>query len=615
MRSVKLTLRTLALAAMIGGAAFAASSCKSDDGAPSVGKGTIAGKVTDVNETPLAGVTVEVSGIEGTTTTGADGTYSVGDVSMERHTVTFSKSGYQTASATLQAARFDNEAKTATLNVALAETGASITGTIYDGQNGLAPLAGATVTLVGASKTATSGADGKWTIADVTPGPYTLSFSKTGYPTLTKEVIGAHFVDGLATVDIQLGGTLYFGNDLDGISLFDLRQCTPWHYSEYRGGKSATSYPHWDWSVDYMGFILSYRGNFQEQNEGSTVQVRNAAAEQANPANLDNFDSFVFGRKAISEDNKVMTLKLRTHNATAAEPVRYSVQVIDLSQTSAAAVKIGGNKTLNSDAYVDEVFDLGAYSGKEVAIAIGIHRAQTGNYYNQLVLRRIAFAPVAVTGDGWIADATSGSTAISGLGGDWKLTKEMVRSTMVNDKSFFTGITPSGSNNDEKFASWRTVDHLATNWAFVPLNKDPEPFPGEGYLIKTRGNGAPDTTVPESYLYAKFAIAAGSNTLTLKTRNFGSNYTFFKLTVIRDDGTAAHIAPGSNTASEASAAGDGCWKFKHGSGGASTPEAYASFVYDLSAYNGDNVVVVIGVYNGELNGDENKLVFHSVELS
>ena len=189
---------------------------------------------------------------------------------------------------------------------------------------------------------------------------------------------------------------------------------------------------------------------------------------------------------------------------------------------------------------------------------------------------------------------------------------------MVQTKKSFTGISPVSGNRDNYvngYRSWRTVNHVAKEWEFVPLNKDPEVFPSEGYLIKTRGNTAVETQVPESYLYAKFAIASGNNRLTLKTRNFGSNYTFFKVTVIKEDGTVAHIAPSSNTAQEASAAADGCWKFKHANGTADNPDGYASFVYDLSQFNGNNVVVAIGVYKGEsTNTDENKLVLYNISL-
>ena len=78
------------------------------------------------------------------------------------------------------------------------------------------------------------------------------------------------------------------------------------------------------------------------------------------------------------------------------------------------------------------------------------------------------------------------------------LTQEMVRSTMVQTKTSFTGISPvSGSRDDYQAAyqSWRTVNFITTEWNYVPLNKDPEVFPSEGYLIKTRGTTAVDTEV------------------------------------------------------------------------------------------------------------------------
>ncbi len=148
----------------------------------------------------------------------------------------------------------------------------------------------------------------------------------------------------------------------------------------------------------------------------------------------------------------------------------------------------------------------------------------------------------------------------------------------------------------------------------MPLSKDPEVFPSEGYLIKTRGGNNVSTTVPESYFYAKFSIASGRNKMTLKTRNFsGTNATFFKVTAIRMDGTLMHwhlppIGPVCR------AAADGCWKFIHEAGGKGDPEGYADFVYDLSQFNGEDVMLTIGIFKGEENGDENKLVLRSITM-
>jgi hypothetical protein len=37
-------------------------------------------------------------------------------------------------------------------------------------------------------------------------------------------------------------------------------------------------------------------------------------------------------------------------------------------------------------------------------------------------------------------------------------------------------------------------------------------------------------------------------------------------------------------------------------------------VFDLSAYDGSNVIIAIAVYKGEENDDECKLAFHSIVL-
>jgi len=595
--------RIFVFAALIGLTAVV-SSCEEDNGSVTEEFGTVTGTVTDENTgLPIAGVTVTISGVDGTVSTGNDGKYIFENVSIGSHAVVFSKTGWQTISVTVTANKF-NTLKTATANVAMINASAIITGTITDAKNANAPLSGVTVTIQ-AVATTTSGNDGKYAIDNLVVDQYTVTFSKANYVTLTRTVNKADFVDGVATVDVEMGGTEL----LRGKTAADLATADKWYYNEYRGGRNADAYPHWDWACDYM-CTLDFWGAWEEQNEGTTLQIRNNPDQRSNPADLNVFDSYVYGSKMITDDSKILSLRLRTHNASADAPAYFGVQVVDLSEAAPAAVKIGETKTYGSGDYTDFEFDLSSYVGKEVIIAIGIYRQSTGDYWKQLVLRAIRFADRKVEGWNWLP----GTEVIDG----WKLTQEMVRSTMPHIKNTFTGISPVGGNRDnyvDAYRAWRDVNHIAAEWAFVPLSKDPEVFPSEGYLIKTRGNGAINTQVPEAYFYAKFAIAAGNNRLTLKTRNFGSEFTFFKLTAIKEDGTVTHLAPQSNTAETASAAADGCWKFKHGQGGAGDPDAYASFVYDLSSFNGNNVVLAFGIYNGEVNGDENKLVFYSINLN
>jgi hypothetical protein len=458
--------------------------------------------------------------------------------------------------------------------------------------------------------TVTTGSYGKYTLENLVADDYTIIFSKADYVTITKTVGKSDFANGTMILDIQMGGAEL----LRGLTRDDLLTADKWYYNEYRGGGNADAYPHWDWACDYM-CALNFRGNWEEQWEGTTLRIRNDGDERNNSSDLEVFDSYTYGSKKITADNKIRSLRVRTHDADQASPAYFGVQVVDLSDAEPVPVKIGETKVYGSGDYADFDFDLSAYTGKEVIVAIGIYRKETGDYWKQLVLRAIRFADRKVENWDWLP----GTEVVNG----WKLTRETVRSTMPHTKKSFTGISPVSAGRDVSmtngypaaYQAWRGVSHIGYEWSFVPLKKDPEVFPSEGYLIKTRNTSEVDTEVPEAYFYAKFAITSGSNRLTFKTRNFGDNYTFFKLTAIEEDGTVTHVDPVSNTAQEASAADNGCWKFKHGDGGAGNPEGYASFVYDLSQFNGSNVVLSLGVYNGIANSGENKLVFYSIDLN
>ena len=198
---------------------------------------------------------------------------------------------------------------------------------------------------------------------------------------------------------------------------------------------------------------------------------------------------------------------------------------------------------------------------------------------------------------------------------------EMVRSTMpITELNEFTGVSKDPRQDidgpemyRDAYKNWRKDGNFAAWWSCMPIRKDNEPFAGEGFVIKTNGGGTPvSLTAPQSYFYAKFAIAAGHNSLVIKARNFSpDNPTYFKITAIQENGTVKHILPQTTVGSDA---GSGCWKFCHENGSADDPDSYAQFTYDLSEFNGQNVVVALAVFKGEDNGDENKLSVYSIAL-
>lgn len=603
-------IRTFGMAALFGMFSVFATGC-SDDDDPSqraAGVGTVSGCVTDEQKNPIQGVVVSMPDSEISATTDPSGKYSLPNVPMISGIISFTKDGYQTASVTIVASKF-NADKQATVDVELVYANARIKGVVYDANAKGAPMAGATVS-VSATQQVVTGNDGAFEISNLILKDYELTVANEGYTSVVRKISIDDFIDGIATLNVNMGNP----EILRGLTKDDLLSAEKWYYNEYRGGRNAENYPHWDWACNYM-CALDFRGNWEEQNEGTTLRIRNDADDQRNnPVDMEMFDSFVFGSKLITADNRLMTLESRTHNASDDAPAYYGVQVVDLSEAVPTAKLIGGVRTLNSEAYVQIPVDLSEYIGKEVVIAIGTFRQQTGDYWKQLVIRRIAFSAEPISSLwAWLP-----GTPVAGLEG-WQMTMEMVRSTMPHTKKLFTGISPVNGNRDayvDAYRAWRNVSHFASEWSFMPLTKDPEVFPGEGYLIKTRGGNSVSTKVPESYFYAKYSIAPGCDHMTLTTRNFSStNATFFKVTAITEDGNVTHLSPVSNTANFAEAAADGCWKFIHESGDNGNPEAYADFVYDLSAFNGKNVMITIGVFKGEANGDENKLVIYKLTMN
>lgn len=604
--NLKSMLKNLGTAAMILGLATFAQSCSDDENPDGpVQIGTVTGVVSDEMSQPIAGVAVSVSDGEATAVTNAAGAYTLENVTVAEHIIHFQKEDYANVAVTVVAAKFDAN-KVATVSPVMEYAAAKINGRIFDAFAAGAPLAGVKVYISDSQQTV-SDSEGYYEIGQLPLANYQITFTKDGYTPVTRTVAMADFADGVATLaDITMGGNEL----LPGLTLGDIRNLRTWYFNEYRGGRNSDSYPHWDWACNYM-CTLDFYGDWEEQNEGTTVRIRNNEDERNRPTDCKEFDSFVAGRKLITADNCIFTLQMRTHNATADAPAYYGVKVIDMTAAEPEAVLVGGVRTFANDSYECVPVDLSAYIGKEICIAVGIFRQQPGDYWKQLVLRSFFFAKEPVLTYQWLP-----GTPVAGLEG-WELTQETVRSVMPHEKKHFTGISPvSGDRGNyvDAYRAWRDVSHIASEWTFVPLHKDPEVFPGEGYLIKTRSDARPSTLEPESYFYAKFAVAPGNNKLTLRTRNFGGDWTYFKATAIDEDCNVTYLDPIENTATQAEKADDGCWKFIHDSGANGRPDSYAAFTYDLSQFNGKNVIIAFSVHMGDANNKENKLVFYSIDL-
>jgi uncharacterized membrane protein len=144
--------------------------------------GSITGSITNAKDgSPIVGAAV--SDGTGTATTDATGKYTIADVPPGTYQIVASKEGYETSSSTVSVL----QGTTAVANFSLSQIilPGRITGSVTNAKNG-SPIVGAAVT--DGTRTATTDATGKYTIANVPPGTYHVTASKEGSVSVTSAV-------------------------------------------------------------------------------------------------------------------------------------------------------------------------------------------------------------------------------------------------------------------------------------------------------------------------------------------------------------------------------------------------------------------------------------------
>lgn len=159
---------------------------------PSVSPASLSGRVT-AGGTAVAGAVVTAQGQ--TATTGADGKYSFTTLIAGTTTIRATKTGFSTFLQNVTLASGPN-----TFDISLASVGvgtASLTGRVTSSTG--AAIAGAVVTAQG--KTATTAADGSYSITGLNSGTTSVSVSRSGFTTVTQAAILA---DGANTLNVTL---------------------------------------------------------------------------------------------------------------------------------------------------------------------------------------------------------------------------------------------------------------------------------------------------------------------------------------------------------------------------------------------------------------------------
>lgn len=146
--------------------------------------GILKGVVKDgTSGAALGDVTISVAGsANATAVTAADGTYSLTGLTPGAVTVSASKTGYASigGAGTIVAGSVLVFSPSLPLQGQSTGTTGSVIGQVVDAAS-LAPLAGVTVTIETTGITGTSGVDGKFDIAGIPAGTYSVSFTRPGY--------------------------------------------------------------------------------------------------------------------------------------------------------------------------------------------------------------------------------------------------------------------------------------------------------------------------------------------------------------------------------------------------------------------------------------------------
>ena len=416
------------------------------------------------------------------------------------------------------------------------------------------------------------------TLAEATAaGDLTVTFTDDGslvniYATVNKGALsGSDYADGQAKISVSLVER----DILPGLTLSKMKSATVLSYDYYQGHRAHNI---------LRSFAKSNPLRSEEQDEGDTIRV----IENSEKSETE-FNGYIYGVRTISEATKIMTVNMRTHDTN--NDTIFGVMVVDLE--SGARELIGGLRTSRQNTYSDFMFDLTEYVGKRVLIATGIFYTDDCTRWDvQYVIHHIRFCEL---GSDW------GST-VDTLAGN------LLKNTDVEGQSINDFV---GSNNDKDesnyiFSKWGTASKSFES-------ADYEVTASEGALIKTRND---ELNVENCvFLYSKFAIAEQNSYLRFKARGFGGGKIPELAVTVYSLGAGGEVVEQIITPDISAFDLNGNQVKDMGGGwinGTWSTDNYTQFKWDLSDFEGKNVVIMIGLRN--TLGGENKIAIQEIHL-
>lgn len=407
-------------------------------------------------------------------------------------------------------------------------------------------------------------------------GDLTVTFTDDGslvniYEAVNKGTLsGSDYADGQAKISVSLVER----DILPGLTLSEMKNATVLSYDYYQGYRAHNI---------LRSFAKSNPLRSEEQNEGDTIRV----IENSEKSETE-FNGYIYGVRTISEATKIMTVNMRTHDTN--NDTIFGVMVVDLE--SGARELIGDLRKSRQNTYSDFTFDLTEYVGKRVLIATGIFYTDACTRWDvQYVIHHIRFCEL---GSDW------GSTVDTLAGNLLKNTD--VAGQSIND---FVGSANDKDESNYIFSKWGTA---SKNFE----SADYEVSASEGALIKTRND---ELNVENCvFLYSKFAIAEQNSYLRFKARGFGGNIPELAVTVY-SLGAGGEVVEQIITPDISAFDLNGNLVTDMGGGwisGTWSTDNYTQFKWDLSDFEGENVVIMIGLRN--TLGGENKIAIQEIHL-
>lgn len=410
----------------------------------------------------------------------------------------------------------------------------------------------------------------------IAAGDLTVTFVEEGtlvniYETVNEGVLSSSdYADGQAEVSVSLAER----DILPGLTLSEMKNATVLSYDYYQGYRAHNI---------LRSFAKSNPLRSEEQNEGDTIRV----IENSEKSETE-FNGYIYGVRTIREATKIMTVNMRTHDTN--NDTIFGVMVVDLE--SGARELIGGPQTSRQNTYRDFTFDLTEYVGKRVLIATGIFYTDACTRWDvQYVIHHIRFCEL---GNDW------GST-VDALAGNL-LKNTDVAGQSIND---FVGSFNDKDKSNYIFSKWGTA---SKNFE----SADYEVSASEGALIKTRND---ELNVENCvFLYSKFAITEQNSYLRFKARGFGGSIPELAVTVY-SLGAGGEVVEQIITPDISAFDLNGNEVTDMGGGwisGTWSTDNYTQFKWDLSDFEGENVVIMIGLRNTQ--GGENKIAIQEIHL-